>query len=76
VFTGEHNREGFALILSSSCDATFKFATLFRVEGITGGECWECNLAAVWGKMATDGGHTPLGSNGHTWDDEESIHER
>lgn len=23
-------------------------------------QLWECNLAAVWGQMATGGGHTPL----------------
>ena len=63
VFAGEHNREGFASILSSrcaGCNAIFSFATSSRTQGITGVEYWECNLAAVWGQMATGGRHAPL----------------
>ena len=31
-----------------------------KVEGMTGGKQWETNLAAVWGQMATGGGHKPF----------------
>ena len=27
---------------------------------MTGGKQWEANLAAVWGQMATGGGHKPF----------------
>ena len=38
----------------------FQFSTSSRVKGMSGGHYWECNLAAVWGQMATGGGHAPL----------------
>ena len=38
----------------------FQFSTSSRVQGMSGGHYWECNLAAVWGQMATGGGHAPL----------------
>ena len=63
MFAGEHNGEGFVSILSSrcaGCNTVFSFAMFSRIQGITGGEYWECNLATVWGKMATGGGHAPL----------------
>ena len=27
---------------------------------MTGGKCWETNLAAVWSQMCAGGGHAPL----------------
>jgi len=63
VFAGEHNREELASILSlrcAVCNAVFIFATSSRIQKITGGVCWECNLAAVRGQMTTGGGHTTL----------------
>ena len=50
VFAGEHNHEGLASILLSRCaglNTVFSFATSSKIQGITGGEYWECNLAAV-----------------------------
>ena len=38
----------------------FTFSTSSKVQPRSGGRYWECNLAAVWGQMATGGGHTPL----------------
>ena len=63
VLTGEQNRQGFCSILTSSCvgcKEEFSFPTSAKVKPMSGGKYWECNLAAVWGQMATGGGHTPL----------------
>ena len=38
----------------------FWFTISSTVQGMSGGRYWECNLAAVWGKMVTGGGHAPL----------------
>jgi len=37
------------------------------VLGLTGGHHWKCNLAAVWGQMATGGEHAPLTESSSTW---------
>ena len=63
VLVGEHNHAGLCSVLSSrcaGCHMEFQFSTSSRVQGMSGGHYWECNLAAVWGQMATGGGHTPL----------------
>ena len=63
ILFGELTRAGLASILSSCCARRlqeFKFPQHLRVQGITGGKCWETNLAAVCGQMYTGGGHTPL----------------
>ena len=63
ILSGEHNNNGLCSILTSrctGCHTEFKFSTSTRIKGISGGRYWECNLAAVWGQMATGGGHAPL----------------
>ena len=62
VLTGE-TREGLASILSSHCSKcghTIILETANKVKGPSGYSQWECNLAAVWGQMATGGGHSRL----------------
>ena len=63
ILFGELTRAGLASILSSRCAGClqeFRFSTSSKVQGMTGGKCWETNLAAVWGQMRTGVGHTPL----------------
>ena len=63
VLVGEQNREGLCSILTSrcvGCNKELQFSTSSRVQGMSGGRYWECNLAAVWGQMATGEGHVPL----------------
>ena len=63
VLIGDQNRNGFCSILTSRCTGChmeFQFSTSSRVQAMSGGHYWECNLAAVWGQMATGGGHAPL----------------
>ena len=60
VLSGEL-RNGLASVLSGRCSAckhTVKLQTSKKVNGPY--SRWECNLAAVWGKMATGGGHSQL----------------
>ena len=60
VFAGEHNREGFVSILSSrcaGCNTVFSFATSSRIQGFTGGEYWECNLASGGKWLQVEGMH-------------------
>ena len=62
VLTGEE-RDGLASISSgqcSTCKHTITLATAQKVKGPRGYRRWECNLAAVWGQMATGGGHSQL----------------
>ena len=62
VLSGEV-REGLASVLStrcSTCGDTIILETAQEVEGPRGYHRWECNLAAVWGQMATGGGHSQL----------------
>ena len=57
-------RDGLASILSGECSVcrhTITLATSRKVKGPRGYNQWECNLAAVWGQMATVGGHSQLG---------------
>ncbi|XP_065907494.1 uncharacterized protein [Dysidea avara] len=63
VLVGVKDHQGLCSILTSrcaGCHEEFQFATSSRVQGLSGGQCWECNLAAVWGQLATGGGHAPL----------------
>ena len=63
VSVTEQHREGLASILTTRCEGchtSFSFSTSVKVHGMTGGQYWESNLAAVWGQMSTGGGHTPL----------------
>ena len=62
VLSGEE-RAGLASILSckcSKCDYIIPFQTSSKVHGPKGKLQWEVNLAAVWGQMATGGGHSNL----------------
>ena len=62
VLTGEV-REGLASIMSSRCSTCSHTITLEmadKMKGPRGYSRWECNLAAVWGHMATAGGHSQL----------------
>ena len=61
VFAGEHNSERLVSVLLSRCAGCNAVIALQHLPGskeITGGEYWECNLAAV--QMTTGGGHAPL----------------
>ena len=56
-------KDGLASILTvhcSSCQHPIKFETSKKVKGPRGYSRWECNLAAVWGQMATGSGHSQL----------------
>ena len=56
-------RDGLASILStccSTCGHTITLETSEKVKGPNGYRWWESNLAAVWGQMATGGGHSQL----------------
>ncbi len=56
-------RHGLASILKgecSTCGHMVVFETSAKVKGPRNYCRWECNLAAVWGQMATGGGHSHL----------------
>ena len=62
VLNGE-TRHGLASILTGQCSAcqhTIVLETSPKVKGPKQYYRWECNLAAVWGQMATGGGHSHL----------------
>ena len=62
IISGE-SRDGLASILSTKCSLcghTIALETAQKVIGPQGYRRWECNLAAVWGQMATGGGHSQL----------------
>lgn len=62
ILSGEV-RDGLASVLStrcSTCGETLTLETAQKVQGPRGYRRWECNLAAVWGQMATGGGHSQL----------------
>ena len=55
--------EGLASIMSSRCSTcshTITLETADKVKDPRGYSRSECNLAAVWGQMATGGGHSQL----------------
>ena len=63
MLIGEKGRYGLASILAykcSGCGQTISFATSTRVNIPSGGKYWSCNVAAVWGQMATGGGFNHL----------------
>ena len=60
---GETSRSGLASILSarcSGCRMEIAFPTSSRLPGISKGQRWEVNFAAVWGQMSTGGGYSSL----------------
>ena len=60
---GETYRNGMSSVLSakcSSCRADIAFSTSHKIGGVGSGKRWESNLAAVWGQMASGGGHARL----------------
>ena len=61
AFLGE-KRDGLASILSTECGCGHKInlETSRKIKGPSGYHRWEINLAAVWGQMATGGGHSTL----------------
>ena len=63
ILIEDANRPGLTSVLTSrcaGCQQEFRFSTSPKVEGMTEGKQWETNLAAVWGQMATGGGHKPF----------------
>ena len=42
------------------CGNQISFATSTKVTSPDGNKYWSCNLVAVWGQMATGGGHNKL----------------
>ena len=63
VLTGEQARYGMASILAykcSGCSQKISFAASTRVNTSCGGKYWSCNLATIWGQMATRGGFNHL----------------
>ena len=63
IIFGKLNRAGMVSTLCcrcTGCHQDFNFSTSSKVQGMTGGKCWETNLAAVWSQMCTGGGHAPL----------------
>ena len=62
ILSGER-REGLASIISSRCSKcsfSIPLTTSPKVRGPKRTSRWESNLAAVWGQMATGGGHSRL----------------
>ena len=60
--TGE-TRNGLASIIDAQCSGcgdTISLETSKKVNGPKGYPRWESKMAAVWGQMATGGGHTRL----------------
>ena len=59
-------RRGLSLVLIVKCKGCGKTLELEskKVVGPKGIKRWECNLAAVWGQMATGGGHSRLCETG------------
>ena len=63
MLIGEQARYGMASILAykcSGCGKHISFATSSRVDIPSSGKYWSCNMAAVWGQMATGGGFNHL----------------
>ena len=59
ILIGEAARYGMASILAykcSGCGENISFATSSKASIPSSGKYWTCNVAAVWGQMAT-GGH-------------------
>ena len=63
MILNRENRAGLASILKgdcSNCEHTVSLTTSKKVKGPRGYNRWECNLAAVWGQMATGTGHNQM----------------
>ena len=63
ILTCEQARYGLASIIAYhclGCGQKISFATSTRVSSLEGSHYWTCNLAAVWGQMATGGGYSDL----------------
>jgi len=59
----EQARYGMASIIAyqcTGCGDQISFATSTKVTSPEGNKYWSCNLAAVWGQMATGGGYNKL----------------
>ena len=57
------SQQGLASIIGMKCNGcktVLHMETSTKVRGPTGNKRWECNIAAVWGQMATGGGHKKL----------------
>ena len=57
------SKMGLASILGIKCSGCNKIMSLRsanKVKCAKGSRKWECNIAAVWGQMATGGGHNKL----------------
>ena len=57
------SQQGLASIIGmkcNCCNTVLKLETSAKVTCPTGSRRWECNIAAVWGQMATGGGHKKL----------------
>ena len=50
----------FCLVVAPVVVMKSSFKLLKKVKGPNGYQRWECYLAAVWGQMSTDGGHSVL----------------
>ena len=62
VLVGER-KDGLASIIRTECSGcghVVKLETSTKAAGPSGYNCWEVNLAAVWGQMCTGGGHSTL----------------
>ena len=63
VLIGEEACYGMASILAYKCSGygeNISFATSSKVDFPSSGKYWSCNVAAVWGQMATGGGFNHL----------------
>lgn len=63
ITLSDESRAGLASVLTghcSNCEHTIRLETSKKVKGPKGYYRWECNLAAVWGQMATGTGHSQL----------------
>ena len=59
----EQARYGLALIVAyqcCGCDQRISFCTSTKVTSPEGNKYWSCNLAAMWGQLATGGGFNKL----------------
>ena len=63
VILNDEERAGLASIFKGhcgKCNQSFQLETSKKVKGPRGYNRFECNLAAVWGQMATGTGHSQL----------------
>jgi len=59
----EHCCQGLGLLLSykcRGCEETVSFAASAKIKILSGGNYWSCNIAVIWGQMATGGGFNHL----------------